>query len=209
MGREHANAPILNEDEPFDLRTLQSASATFLDSDDPAIIARMASGILMNRLQASRAAVVFSERGNQETLLFLEGERFNGTETTRFFAEEGWEWMHPAGEAFDMPVRFVAGRDEPRDHLNETQTEWINLFCNIASLCIQKAVLAKTFGSVNRSLDRKVVELDTLFQASLEFNRLLDRHRIVNLFKFTVTGQLLIRKLVFVHRTGQGGKALV
>ncbi|MDZ7683522.1 MAG: PP2C family protein-serine/threonine phosphatase [Fodinibius sp.] len=51
---------------------------------------------------------------------------------------------------------------------------------------------------INRMLDRKVYELNTLFDLSKDFNIMVDREEIVRIFKFAMLGQMLIRKFFFV-----------
>src|SRR5699024_773730 len=51
---------------------------------------------------------------------------------------------------------------------------------------------------INRKLDRKVYELNTLFDLSKDFNIMVDRQEIVRIFKFAMLGQMLIRNFFFI-----------
>ena len=50
---------------------------------------------------------------------------------------------------------------------------------------------------INRRLDRKVHDLNTLLELSKDFNLMVDREEIAKVFKFAMLGQMLIRTFFF------------
>jgi sigma-B regulation protein RsbU (phosphoserine phosphatase) len=52
----------------------------------------------------------------------------------------------------------------------------------------------------NRKLDRRIYELNTLFDLSKEFNLMAGREDIARAFKFALLGQMLIRTFVLIYK---------
>jgi len=82
--------------------------------------------------------------------------------------------------------------------LSEREIEFIESLSIISSVAIANSRMFTELRRINRMLDRKVYELNTLFDLSKDFNIMVDRDEIVRIFKFAMLGQMLIRKFFFV-----------
>lgn len=81
--------------------------------------------------------------------------------------------------------------------LNEREREFIQSLVIMSSVAIANSRMFSELRRINRMLDRKVYELNTLFDLSKDFNMMVDRDEIVRIFKFAMLGQMLIRKFFF------------
>lgn len=85
-----------------------------------------------------------------------------------------------------------------RQPLSRHETEFVESLCIISSVAIANSRMFTELRRINRMLDRKVYELNTLFDLSKDFNMMVDREEIIRVFKFAMLGQMLIRKFFFV-----------
>jgi sigma-B regulation protein RsbU (phosphoserine phosphatase) len=77
------------------------------------------------------------------------------------------------------------GRD-----LTSQQEEYLMSLANIAATSIVRATAYREVDAANRALNRKIQELNTLFELSKELNAVLDPERMVKLLMFSVMGQI-------------------
>ena len=77
------------------------------------------------------------------------------------------------------------GRD-----LTSQQEEYLTSLANIAATSIVRATAYREVDASNRALNRKIQELNTLFELSKELNAVLDPERMVKLLMFSVMGQI-------------------
>ncbi|MFH5832492.1 SpoIIE family protein phosphatase [Halalkalibaculum sp. DA384] len=82
--------------------------------------------------------------------------------------------------------------------LSDHEQEFIESLAIISSVAIANSRMFTELRRINRMLDRKVYELNTLFDLSKDFNMMVDRDEIVRIFKFAMLGQMLIRKFFFI-----------
>ncbi len=82
--------------------------------------------------------------------------------------------------------------------LNQRELEFVESLSIISSVAIANSRMFTELRRINRMLDRKVYELNTLFDLSKDFNMMVDRDEIVRVFKFAMLGQMLIRKFFFI-----------
>ncbi|MBP8975498.1 MAG: SpoIIE family protein phosphatase [Bacteroidetes bacterium] len=67
---------------------------------------------------------------------------------------------------------------------------------NLSASAIEKAQIIEQLRTTNRALDRKLQELNTLFDLSKEFNVGLDASRVIRLLSLTLMGQMGIQHYV-------------
>lgn len=82
--------------------------------------------------------------------------------------------------------------------LKQREVDFVESLSIISSVAIANSRMFTELRRINRMLDRKVYELNTLFDLSKDFNILVDRSEIIRIFKFAMLGQMLIRKFFFV-----------
>jgi len=76
----------------------------------------------------------------------------------------------------------------------------IQSLVNLSGTAIEKALIIDQIKDVNRSLDRKIQELNTLFDLSKEFNIGLDEKKVVRLVTFALLGQIGIKSYAICIR---------
>ncbi len=79
----------------------------------------------------------------------------------------------------------------------------IDLLVNLSGSAIEKALIINQVKEVNRNLDRKVQELNTLFDLGKEFNIGLDEKKVVRLITFALLGQIGIKKYAICLLDGE------
>lgn len=82
--------------------------------------------------------------------------------------------------------------------LSDSELEFIESLSIISSVAIANSRMFQELRLINRKLDRKVHDLNTLLELSKDFNLMVDREEIARTFKFAMLGQMLIRTFFFV-----------
>lgn len=84
-----------------------------------------------------------------------------------------------------------------------TEIEFVSTLCNIAAAAIENAFVFQQYKDSNSELQRRVQELQTLFELSKEFNLLIDEARAIRTLEFAVMGQTGARKyaICLVHES--------
>lgn len=80
---------------------------------------------------------------------------------------------------------------------SKSEHQLINSLLNLSAAAIEKAVMIEQLRDVNRSLDRKYQELNTLFDLSKEFNVILDAEKVIRLLTFSLMGQIGVSRYAF------------
>jgi sigma-B regulation protein RsbU (phosphoserine phosphatase) len=90
------------------------------------------------------------------------------------------------------------GEKGTRLPLRQHEIDFIESLTIMSSVAIANSRMFDELKATNRALDRKIHELNTLFDLSKDFSRMVDRQEIVRVFKFAMLGQMLIRKFFLV-----------
>ena len=86
----------------------------------------------------------------------------------------------------------------------ESEVEFLNSLSNIAATAVTNGLMVEEIQDVNRRLDRKIQQLNTIFDISRELNTTLDEHKIASILSFAIMGELLVNKCtVFIRRDDQ------
>ncbi len=72
--------------------------------------------------------------------------------------------------------------------------ELIKSLVNLSASAIEKAMMLEQLKSANRTLDRKIQELNTLFELSKEFNLVLNAQKVLRLLTFSLLGQIGVNR---------------
>ncbi len=78
------------------------------------------------------------------------------------------------------------------------ELEFILSLVNMSSASVLNSLMVEELQHTNRELDGKVQQLNTLFDLSQEFNSSVDRPKLVKLLAFTLMGQMLVNKHLFL-----------
>jgi sigma-B regulation protein RsbU (phosphoserine phosphatase) len=84
--------------------------------------------------------------------------------------------------------------------LDKHEIEFIEGLCIISTAALVNSELFNELNNTYRNLDRRIHELNTLFDLSKEFNLLIDRDKISRIFKFALLGQLFIRTFILIYK---------
>jgi len=87
--------------------------------------------------------------------------------------------------------------------LSESDRDFLQIVVIMPAVAIANARLFDHLQLANRNLDRKVHELDTLFDLSQEFSQSVDRTFLLRTFKYTLLGQLGIRNYLLIVKRNQ------
>ncbi|TVQ65263.1 MAG: serine/threonine-protein phosphatase [Balneolaceae bacterium] len=210
----------------FELKTVLETSRLLVESRDSEFIINNLLLILMGRLLVTKAALFIydSVTGNY----LLKGVKgftaIKVDEVIPIVSEEGQRqksWF-PLSEASD---EFPAIAAEPEKSLlfnlrtsnnhhgflligsrasgNEfslQDIEFAEALCIISTAALVNSELFNELNKTYRNLDRRIHELNTLFDLSKEFNLLVDREKISRIFKFALLGQLFIRTFFLIYK---------
>lgn len=120
---------------------------------------------------------------------------------------------HFRSQGIDILVPLIAGEEILgiagfgsrilKKKLTQKEETYVKSLANIAAAAIENSVAVQELRQVNRRLDGKVQELNTLFELSKEFNAVLDTDRLVKLLTFSVLGHVGVnRYFVCLNRYG-------
>ncbi|MBN1349919.1 SpoIIE family protein phosphatase [candidate division KSB1 bacterium] len=76
----------------------------------------------------------------------------------------------------------------------EQELEFLNSLSNIAATSIENGLVFRELNEVNRILDKKNQELNTLFEIGKELNTTLDEDKILNLLLFAIMGEMTVNR---------------
>ena len=85
-----------------------------------------------------------------------------------------------------------------------TDKRLIQSLVSLSGAAIEKALIIDQVKEANRNLDRKIQELNTLFDLSKEFNVGLDEKKVVRLVTFALLGQIGVKKYALCLRDNDG-----
>jgi sigma-B regulation protein RsbU (phosphoserine phosphatase) len=112
-----------------------------------------------------------------------------------FFREFNIEILFPLVSA-QGTIGIVGFGEKLGAIYNEREVEFLNSLSNIAAAAVNNGLMVNTLETVNRTLDRKVQQLSTIFDISRELNSTLNRQNIGSILSFAVMGELLVNKCI-------------
>ncbi len=130
----------------------------------------------------------------------------NITYTDRLKSSEEWvSYFKTSQQKLLVPItaqRRLVGLLTMGDRLggkkySKSDQQLINSLVNLSAAAIEKAVMIEQLREVNRNLDRKYQELNTLFDLSKEFNVILDSDKVIRLLTFSLMGQIGVSRYAF------------
>ena len=84
---------------------------------------------------------------------------------------------------------------------SDEEIEFLSSLSNIAVQSIENAIVFEQLNSVNRELDKKIQELNTLFEIGKEFNHIFDEQGILKQLSYSLMGQMLINQFFIALKT--------
>ena len=118
------------------------------------------------------------------------------------------EFLHRHLQLLIIPIlsqRRIVGYITLGERLTKSQfsaldKKIIQSLVNLSGTAIEKALIIDQVKEANRSLDRKIQELNTLFDLSKEFNIGLDEKKVVRLVTFALLGQIGVKSYAICIR---------
>lgn len=223
MDRTSKNSGLQSK---FELKTVLETSRILVESRNSEFIINNLLLILMGRLLVTRAAIFIYDSQTDSCILKkakglpkLEEEKKYQVLTNDECKEVAYfeaNKVHPSMEGLlgnledslfftlrtnnnHHGILFLGGKanGEP---FEKHELEFIEGLCIISTAALVNSQLFSELKSTYRNLDRRIHELNTLFDLSKEFNLLVDRDKISRIFKFALLGQLFIRTFFLIYK---------
>lgn len=210
----------------FELKTVLETSRILVESRNSEFIINNLLLILMGRLLVSRAAIfIYDSQTKSYTLKKSKGlprleeeKQYNvlNSEECKEAAYFGADKAHSSVKNLlgDLKnslfftlrtnnnhhgILFLGGKANKKA-FEEHELEFVEGLCIISTAALVNSQLFTELKSTYRNLDRRIHELNTLFDLSKEFNLLVDREKISRIFKFALLGQLFIRTFFLIYK---------
>ncbi len=212
----------------FELKTVLETSRMLVESRDSEFIINNLLLILMGRLLVSKAAIFIHDPVNENYCLkkkkgfdkFEEKAHYHfelNSEQGKqsYFILNEIDHVVPSVDAdlkncylFNLRTSnnhhgyLLLGPKANNEAFSKMDLEFAESLCIISTAALVNSQLFTELTTTYRNLDRRIHELNTLFDLSKEFNLLVDRDKISSIFKFALLGQLFIRTFFLIYKTG-------
>lgn len=222
------NSPSKNSlQTSFELKTVLETSRMLVESRDPEFIINSLLLIIMGRLLVPKAALFFFDPAEGRYCL-KKSKGFDGLNENQLYdiitdvdqQNDSYFTVDSAHPDFPQIVLepnnsiFVNLRTSNNHHgflllapkatktpYRKDELEFVEALCIISTSALVNSQLFNELKNTYRNLDRRIHELNTLFDLSKEFNFLVDREKIARIFKFALLGQLFIRTFFLIYKT--------
>lgn len=206
----------------FELRTLLETSRLLIESQDPDFVLNNLLLITMGKLLVPKGMIIIHKPGDDA--YFVSKSKGRGwlgedEEIKALFEDSILETSVIHGEKFSKVFDALGidhgsvlfnlktsnhhlgflclGPKGNKQVLTQHEIEFIESLSIISSVAIANSRMFQELRHINRRLDRKVHDLNTLLELSKDFNMMVDRDEIARVFKFAMLGQMLIRTFFF------------
>ena len=218
----------------FELKTVLETSRLLVESRDSEFIINNLLLILMGRLMVTKAALFIYDSATGNYL--LKGVKgftaIRPDEVISIVCDESqrqrsWFQLSEASPEFpaiaadpDKSLLFnlrtsnnhhgflLIGSRASGKSFSEQDIEFTEALCIISTAALVNSELFNELNKTYRNLDRRIHELNTLFDLSKEFNLLVDREKISQIFKFALLGQLFIRTFFLIYKNQENASML-
>ena len=210
----------------FQLKAVLETSKMLVESRESDFVQNNLLLVVMGKLLVSKAAILLKEPGSSEYILkslkggfkFNKGDKFKmppepGLDQKSYFLGKDVKGKLPdLITSMDESVFFnlrtsdhhlgylFLGPKADKTPFSKDELEFVEGLCIISTVALSNSKLFDELKSTNRNLDRRIHELNTLFDLSKEFNLLVDREKISRIFKFALLGQLFIRTFFLIFK---------
>lgn len=206
----------------FELRTLLETSRLLIESQDPDFVLNNLLLITMGKLLVTKGMILIFKPG--ENVYYASRAKGRGwipegSDIKIDASDEDLEASVLIGEDYEQLFEQIGidkesvlfnlktsnhhigflclGPKGNKKAITSHEIEFIESLSIISSVAIANSRMFKEMRHINRRLDRKVHDLNTLLELSKDFNLMVDRDEIARVFKFAMLGQMLIRTFFF------------
>lgn len=210
----------------FELKTVLETSRMLVESRNSEFIINNLLLILMGRLLVSRAAIFIYdpqtgsyslrkskglpdlkendkyqiiEKDTHKDRVYFEAKLSNESFRSSLGDTDGGLFFNLRTSNNHHGLLFL-GKKANSQPFEEHELEFIEGLCIISTAALVNSQLFTELKNTYRNLDRRIHELNTLFDLSKEFNLLVDREKISRIFKFALLGQLFIRTFFLIYK---------
>ena len=206
----------------FELQTLLETSRLLIESQDPDFVLNNLLFKTMGKLLVTKGMILIHKPGDEAYLVSKSKGRNwlkEGSDLNADFEQHILETSFISGPDFEQVFETIGIEKESiifnlktsNHHLGflclgpkrnnlaieNNEIEFIESLSMISSVAISNSKMFKELRHINRRLDRKVHDLNTLLELSKDFNMMVDRSEIARAFKFAMLGQMLTRTFFF------------
>ncbi len=136
------------------------------------------------------------------SLFFVDKVNIGRYPWIKFFKRNGVSMVLPMFIA-DKPIGLLAfGERLARKKLQAREITYLRSLANISATAIEKSRTVEEVRQINRKLDRKIQELNTLFDLSKEYGSLLDADKLIRLLVFSLLGQVGVNRYIICLKHG-------
>lgn len=114
--------------------------------------------------------------------------------SANFFSEFGIELLLPVVSIHKRLGIIGFGSKILGNSYSESELEFLNSLTNIAATSIENGLVFRELNEVNRRLDKKIQELNTLFEIGKEINATLDTEKILNFLIYAIMGEMMVNR---------------
>jgi sigma-B regulation protein RsbU (phosphoserine phosphatase) len=130
-------------------------------------------------------------------------------EWVSFFRQFGIEIVLPLGTSRNVIGLLGFGERIGQKPFGEREIEFLNSLSGIAATAVSNGLMVSEIQKINQQLDRKVQQLNTIFDIGRELNSTLDIQTIGSILSFAVMGELMVNKCAVLVGDGNRLKTLV
>jgi sigma-B regulation protein RsbU (phosphoserine phosphatase) len=142
----------------------------------------------------------FSIKHIPQSLFYVGGPGVTRHPWLKLFKQHGVHILLPMFIA-DEPIGLLGfGERFSGKKLTVMEETYLRSLANISATAIEKSRTIGEIQQVNRKLDKKIQELNTLFDLGKEFGALLDPDKLVRLLVFSLLGQIGVSRYLICLR---------
>ncbi len=125
------------------------------------------------------------------------------------FREFGVEILLPLGTSRGVIGLIGFGERIGGKEFGEREIEFLDSLSSIAATALSNSLMVDEIQSINQQLDRKVQQLNTIFDIGHELNTTLDMQTIGSILSFAIMGELMVNRCVVLVGEGSRVEVLV
>ncbi|MCD6118113.1 SpoIIE family protein phosphatase [bacterium] len=124
----------------------------------------------------------------------------NSEEWAEFFREFGLSIVFPLNTSQGIIGIVGYGSKIGNKKFIDREIEFLSSLSNIAATAVANGLNVEELRKVNRNLDRRVQQLNTIFDISQEINTTLDQEKTGSIVSFAIMGELMVNKCAIFFR---------
>lgn len=223
--RDYADSDSSVSRGRFEQRTLLETSRILIESQDPDFILNNLLLISLGKLMVAHACVILHRPGESSYKISKGKGRFTRSDYAELPVQFEPESLEKGVYRYDELPEIFTQLQLPSDgvlfhlrtsahHLGflcldaslkstpyeQDELEFIESLCLMTSVALSSSKMFEELKRINRRLDRKVHDLNSLFELSNDFNQMRTVEELTRTLKFALLGQLFIRQVLLIFK---------